>query len=242
MPRVLADDIHLNYVEQGRGEPPLLLLHGLGGSHEIWQPVLGPLAASRRVLAGDHRGHGGSDKPSGPYSVRLLAGDWVAAMDALGIERADLLGLSLGGAVAMRIAASHPARVRALVLVDTWACPHPEFVGMLRERLLLLAKGDMRAYAEAAIPQVYSEAFVRANPEAIDAYRARVAQSEPGSLRAAVGACIEHDMRGDLARITARTLVIVGAEDRLTPPLHSHAQSLSPLSRALPGRGGLTVA
>lgn len=221
MPRVFANNVHLNYVEQGRGEPPLLLLHGLGGSHEIWQPVLGPLAGSRRVLAGDHRGHGGSDQPAGPYSVQLLAADWVAAMDALGVGRADLLGLSLGGAVAMRVAASRPARIRSLVLVDTWAYPHPEFVRMLRERLVFLARGDMDAYAEAAIPQVYSEAYVRANPAVIDAYRARVARASPASLGAAVRACIEHDMRGDLARITARTLVIVGGEDRLTPAHHS---------------------
>lgn len=202
MPRVFADNIHLNYVEQGRGEPPLLLLHGLGGS----------------------------DKPAGPYSVRLLAADWVAAMDALGVERADLLGLSLGGAVAM-----------------------------LRARLVLLEKGDMPAYAEAAIPQVYSEAYVRANPAAIDAYRARVAQAAPASLAAAVNACIEHDMRGDLAHITARTLVIVGGEDRLTPPRHSDylfgasadaklvviegsAHSLSQSPQALSGRGRLSVA
>jgi 3-oxoadipate enol-lactonase len=221
MPRLLANNVGLHYVEAGRGEPPLLLLHGLGGSLDIWRPILGTLAAARRVLAGDHRGHGASDKPGGPYTVRLLADDWVAALDALGIARADLLGLSLGGAVAMTIAARDPARVRALVLEDTWAYPHPDFVGMLRARLELLARGDMAGYAEAAIPQVYSDAYARANPAALDAYRARVAATEPGPLASAVRACLAHDMRGELARITAPTLVIVGAEDRLTPPFHA---------------------
>ena len=221
MPRVFANNVGLHYVSAGQGDPPLLLLHGLGGSHEIWLPIIPELTVFRRVLAGDHRGHGASDKPGGPSAVRLLAEDWVAVLDALGIERADLLGLSLGGAVAMTIAVRHPARVRTLVLVDTWAYPHPDFVGLMRARLELLQRGDTPGYAEAAIPQVYSEAYARENPAAIDAYRARVAATEPGPLAAAVRACIVHDMRGELGRIAAPTLVIVGAEDRLTPPLHA---------------------
>jgi 3-oxoadipate enol-lactonase len=230
MPRLRANNVHLNYVEAGQGEPPLVLLHGVGGSHEMWQPVLPALSASRRVLAGDHRGHGGSDKPGGPYTVRLLADDWRAALGALGVQRADLLGLSLGGAVAMRLAADHPERVRKLVLVDTWGFPHPDFVGMMRERLALLERGDLRAYADAAIPQVYSDGYVREHPEAIEAYRARVARAEVASLRSAVGACVAHDMRGDLARVAAPTLVLVGRQDRLTPPYHSEY-----LARAIAG-------
>lgn len=230
MPRLRANDIHLNYVEAGRGEPPLVLLHGVGGSHEMWLPVLPALSAARRVLAGDHRGHGASDKPAGPYTVRLLADDWLAALEALGVERADLLGLSLGGAVAMRLAADHPERVGRLVLVDTWAFPHPDFVAMLHERLACLARGDLRAYADAAILQIYSPGYVREHPEAIGAYRARVARAEVASLRSAVGACLAHDMRGDLAKIAAPTLVMVGRQDRLTPPYHSEY-----LAGAIPG-------
>ncbi|MBI4593854.1 MAG: alpha/beta fold hydrolase, partial [Candidatus Rokubacteria bacterium] len=68
MPRILANGVHLNYVEAGRGEPPLVLLHGVGGSHEMWLPLLPALSGTRRVIAGDHRGHGASDKPRGPYT------------------------------------------------------------------------------------------------------------------------------------------------------------------------------
>lgn len=230
MSRVFANNVHLHYVEAGAGDPPLLMLHGLGGSHEMWRPVLERLARSRRVVAGDHRGHGASDKPAGPYSVRLLAQDWLAAMDALGIARADLLGLSLGGAVAMRMAADAPSRVRRLVLEDTWAFPHREFAAMLQERLAFLRAGDLRGYADAAIPQVYSDEYVRRHPEAIEAYRARVAGAEVGSLISAVGACLGHDMRRDLGGITAPALVLVGARDRLTPPLFAEH-----LAASIPG-------
>src|SRR3989442_6836708 len=103
MPRLRANNIHLNCVETGHGEPPLVLLHGVGGSHEMWQPVLPALSASRRVVAGDHRGHRESDKPGGAFTVRLLADDWLAAPDALVGPRPDLLRLFLRSAVALRL-------------------------------------------------------------------------------------------------------------------------------------------
>lgn len=220
MALVAANGIQLNYVEAGRGEPPLLLLHGLGGSHEMWLPLLGRFG-DRRVLAGDHRGHGGSSKPPGPYTTGLLAEDWRAALDALGIARADVLGLSLGGAVAMRLAADHPELVRRLVLLDTWAAPDPRFVANMREREALLARGDLAAYAEQSIAQVFTEPYIRAHPAEMDAYRARVAKAEVGSLAAAVGACVTHDMGRDLTRIAAPTLVVVGRLDTLTPPAYA---------------------
>lgn len=217
MALISANGIHLNYVEAGLGEPPLLLLHGVGGSHEMWLPLMPRLADGRRVVAGDHRGHGGSAKPPGPYTTRLMAEDWRAALDVLGIARADVLGLSLGGAVAMRLAAEHPDRVRRLVLLDTWGRPDPAFVALMREREALLTRGDLAAYAELSISHVFTADYVRTHPQEMDAYRARVAKAEVSSLAAAIGACIAHDMGGDLARIEAPTLVVVGRRDHLTP-------------------------
>lgn len=230
MPTLFANNVHLNYVEAGAGQPPRLILHGLGGSHEMWLPLLPALARSRRVIAGDHRGHGASDKPGGAYTVDLFARDWVAALDALGVARAHVLGLSLGGAVAMRLAADHPQRVAKLILQDTWAHPHPDFIAQLETRLALLEGGDVRAYADAAIAQVFSDEYARTHPDVMDAYRARAAKADPAALAAAVGACVAHDMRGALARITAPALVVVGARDRLTPAAHAEY-----LAAAIPG-------
>jgi 3-oxoadipate enol-lactonase len=230
MPRLVANNVHLNYVEAGSGEPPLLILHGLGGSHEMWLPLLPVLARSRRVIAGDHRGHGASDKPGGVYTIDLFARDWAAALDTLGVARAHVLGLSLGGAVAMRLAADQPERVARLILQDTWAFPHPDFIAQLKARLALLEGGNVRAYADAAIGQVFSDDYARTHPDVMDAYRARASKAEPASLAAAVGACVGHDMRGGLAKITAPTLVLVGGRDRLTPRFHADY-----LAAAIPG-------
>lgn len=119
--------------------------------------------------------------------------------------------------------------MRSLVLVDTWAFPHPDFLALLRQRLEMLAAGDLAAYAEVAIPQVYSPAFIAANPQAMAEYQARVAKLNPDSVRSAVEACVAHDMRGRLGEIQAPTLVLVGSEDRLTPAFHSEY-----LARSIP--------
>lgn len=234
MPTISVNNITMHYVEAGQGSP-LLLLHGLGGSHEMWLPIVPELARSHRVIVADHRGHGASDKPGGQYTTRLYADDWLALMEALKLDRAHLLGLSMGGAIAMRLAVEAPHRVHSLILVDTWGHPHPEFLAMLRQRLEKLAAGDLAAYAEAAIPQVYSPRFIRVNPQAMAEYRARVAKANPDSLRSAIGACMSHDMHGALGRIQAPTLVIVGSEDGLVPPFHSEY-----LQRAIP-RASLSV-
>lgn len=220
MPRLAVNNVGMHYVESGQGSA-LLLLHGVGGSHEMWLPIVPELAKSRRVIAADQRGHGASDKPRGSYTISLFCQDWLALMDALKVDRAHLVGLSMGGAIAMRLALEHPQRVRSQVLVDTWAFPHPDFLALLRKRLERLASGDLAAYADEAIPQVYSPAFIAANPQAMADYRARVAKLNPDSIRAAVDACITHDMRGRQAEIKVPTLVVVGSEDRLTPPYHS---------------------
>ena len=220
MPKVFVNNVRMHYIEAGQGTP-LLLLHGLGGSHEMWLPVMPELARSYRVIAGDHRGHGASDKPRGQYSIRLFSNDWLALMEALKVDGAHVLGLSMGGAIAMRLAVEAPQRVRSLILVDTWAYPHPEFLAMLRQRLEKLSAGDLAVYAEAAIPQVFSPRFIQANPQVIADFRARLARASSDSLRSAIAACMSHDMQGTLARIQAPTLVVVGSEDRLLPRFHS---------------------
>ena len=109
-----------HYVEWGTSaEPPVVALHGITGHARTWDDEAGLLAATRRVLVLDQRGHGDSDPaPDGDYSDEALLGDLVAFVEALGLRRCSLLGLSLGGRVAINFAGRHPARVERLVVVD----------------------------------------------------------------------------------------------------------------------------
>jgi pimeloyl-ACP methyl ester carboxylesterase len=123
--RVRVGDIEIEYEEQGRGDRPFVLVHGFTGSRDDWKEVLPPLAKHGRTVALDQRGHGGSSNPGDPAGYRFaqLRDDLVGFFDALGIERCDLLGHSMGGAVALRVVLDHPERVASLVLMDTAAEP-----------------------------------------------------------------------------------------------------------------------
>ncbi|MDP2322755.1 MAG: alpha/beta hydrolase [Gammaproteobacteria bacterium] len=117
----------------GDGEP-LLLIHGLGSSTRDWELQVPAFSAQYKVIVIDLRGHGRSDKPTGPYSIPLFAADTARLMEALNIRAAHIVGLSLGGMVAFQLAVSWPALVRSLVVVNSG----PEFVvSTPRERFLL---------------------------------------------------------------------------------------------------------
>lgn len=123
--RFAAGDVELRYDDRGAGDPPLVLVHGYTGSAQDWAEVAPRLADRRRVVAYDHRGHGGSTHLGDVdgYSFDLLLADLEAFLDGLGLGTVDLLGHSMGGVVALRYTLAHPERVRSLVLMDTGAEP-----------------------------------------------------------------------------------------------------------------------
>ena len=119
MTRTAANDgVTIVYEEQGEGEP-LLFVQGLGYDRHGFGPLPGLLAEDFCVLVFDNRGVGDSDVPEGPYSVPMMAADAIAVLDAAGVERAHVLGVSLGGFIAQELALSHPERVQKLVLCST---------------------------------------------------------------------------------------------------------------------------
>jgi 3-oxoadipate enol-lactonase len=196
-----------------RGEgPPALLVQGLGYARWGWDPIAGPLARSFRVVTFDNRGIGDSDKPPGPYTVRLLAEDAVGVLDELGIERAHIVGASLGGMVAQELAAGWPKRVDRLVLCCTTpgdgAYPMPE--------------QSLRLFAEAATlpPEVALHRFV-ANALGVGGelvekvYRRRLANPpDPVGWEAQAAAGL--GFQGvDLALVEAPTLVLHGTADNV---------------------------
>lgn len=122
MPMASGNGISIYYEVHGAGDP-LLLIGGLASDVTLFRQLIPDLAEHRQVIALDNRGAGRSDKPDIPYSVAMMAADAVAVLDALRIETADILGVSMGGKIALEIALTQPARVRRLVLVSSSAAP-----------------------------------------------------------------------------------------------------------------------
>src|SRR4051812_6158418 len=115
MATIDRDGVSIYYEVHGAGGDPLLLLMGLGVDAHGWEMQLAAMAERHRVVLVDNRGVGRSDKPRGPYTTALLAEDALGALDAAGVHRAHVVGLSMGGMIAQELALAHPDRVGALV-------------------------------------------------------------------------------------------------------------------------------
>src|SRR5262245_18261951 len=177
------------------------------------------LAARLRVIRYDHRGHGGSPVPPGPYTLADLGGDVLALLDRLGVDRVHLGGMSLGAMVAMWVAANAPERVDRLVLMCTSARLGPP--AMWAERAAVARTNGVAALADATLARWLPEDLARSRPDLVAELRAMLTAT-PAEGYAGCCAALEHmDLVPDLPRIEAATLVIAGLADPATPPAHA---------------------
>ena len=139
MPSVQVGDIDVYHEIHGQG-PPLVFVGGLGADLTVFAPFTEQLARNFRVITFDNRGAGRTDKPDAPYSIPMMAQDTVGLMDALGIHRAHVVGVSMGGRIAMELAAQHPDRVDRLVLISTAATGTGRLRMSFPARIMGLAK------------------------------------------------------------------------------------------------------
>lgn len=202
----------------GPADGPAVVLSGsLGSDLRMWDPQVEPLvAAGFRVLRYDHRGHGRSPAPPGPYTLDELARDLVALLDRLGVERVSLVGLSLGGMVGMWLGAHEPARVDRLVLCCTAARLGP--AEMWTERARAARESGMDALADAAVGRWLTPA---ADPELAGRLRAMVAATPAEGYASCCTAIQTMTVEDDLGSIVAPTLVVAAAQDPATPPEHA---------------------
>ena len=196
--------------------PALLLLGSLGTTSDIWQPQLAAFTPALRVIRLDTRGHGASDSPPGEYALDDLGADALSVLDAAGVERAALCGVSLGGMTAMWLAAHAPERVRALVAVSTALK-----IGVRStwdERIAVVKAGGTEAVADSSMGRWFTAPYRAANPEIVGWCRRMLAGCSTEGYTGCCAVLRDSDLHPVARRIVAPTQVIVGREDPVTPP------------------------
>jgi 3-oxoadipate enol-lactonase len=201
------------------GAPVLVLGNSLGTTAEIWDGQLAALCERFRVLRYDHRGHGRSEVPPGPYTLAELGQDLVALLDGLGVGRVSLCGTSLGGMVGMWLAAHAPQRVERLALLCTSARLGPP--EQWTERAALVRKEGTAALVGTMAARWFTAAFRRRERERVAGVLATLAATPGEGYAGCCEAIAAMDLRPDLPAIAAPTLVVAALDDAATPPPHA---------------------
>jgi pimeloyl-ACP methyl ester carboxylesterase len=218
MPYAISDGTRVYWEESGAGAP-LLLIMGLGYSHEMWHRTRPVVSAHYRTILFDNRGVGKSDVPQGAYSIAQMAADTAAVLDAAGVANAHVFGLSMGGMIAQEFALKYPGRVNRLVLGCT-ACGGRNSIPAAQKVLdVVMARAGMTPEegAEAMVPYIYDRSTPRERIEEDLAIRRRCYPAAAGYM-GQVQAIFAWTSFGRLAGIRAPTLIIHGDTDQLVPP------------------------
>jgi 3-oxoadipate enol-lactonase len=202
--------------------PPLLLGGSLGTTLAMWAPQVAGLADRLRLVAFDHRGHGGSPAPPGPYSIAEMGRDVLALMDSLGLERSSYAGLSIGGMVGIWLAENAPERIDRLVVLCSSAHVPPASNWTQRARAVREA-GSPDVIADTVVSRWFTPRWAAENHAIVAAHRAMIANTDAEGYASCCEALASMDLRAGLPGITAPTLVIGGADDPSIPPEHQRA-------------------
>jgi aminoacrylate hydrolase len=231
MPRIVIGDGALHYERQGVGFP-VMLVTGLSGFASFWSELVPGFAKSFDVVTHDHRGIGQSDLTRSGFTVDRMAADVIGLMDALEIERAHIVGHSMGGAIAQILAIEQPKHVASIVLSASWTKPDAyfrRFFGMRKDILLRLGPS---AYVQANSLFLYPSWYVAQNNERLRQMEAQTLAVFPPTEIAAsrIDAILAFDRTAQLSRVKTPTLV-VGAEDDIITPAYFSEE----LARLIPG-------
>jgi 3-oxoadipate enol-lactonase len=201
-----------------RDAPVLVLGNSLGSTRHLWEPQIPGLGDHFRLLRYEHRGHGGSPAPPGPYTIADLGADVLRLLDDFGVGHASYCGLSLGGMVGMWLAANVPERIDVLGLCCTSAS-FPDKDLWVQRAAAVRADG-LPSISAQIVSRWFTPAFAARFPSVPAAFMATLDGVDPEGYAGCCEAIAGMDLRAALAKITAPTLVISGSEDPSTPPWH----------------------
>lgn len=210
--------ISLHYRLSGSVAAPrtLVFLNSLGSDFRIWDEVAAALAATYRVLQYDKRGHGLSDAPPAPYTMRDHTDDLASLLDALGIEKDVLIGVSVGGMIAQDFAAAYPTRVEGLVLCDTGL--KIGTAEIWNERIAAAEAGELARIAPGALARWFTKEFFKEQPAAGRGYLNMMVRTSSAGYAGTCAALRDTDLHEQTAALKVPALVLCGAEDPSTPP------------------------
>ncbi len=201
-------------VEGPVGKPWILLSNSLATDLHMWDGQIGFLAETHRVVRYDTRGHGQSTAPQGPYDLDMLVEDMLAVLDHVGADRANVMGLSLGGMTALGLGLAHPDRVRRMVVCDARADNPPPFVASWDDRIAAIERGGMAAIVSGTLERWFTgraSADLRVRAEAM--ILATAVPGFAGCARALQGLNYLHR----LGELTVPVRYVVGSEDMAAP-------------------------
>jgi 3-oxoadipate enol-lactonase len=202
----------LSYRDEGSGAA-VVLIHGVGGDGSSWDEIVPRLAPHFRVLWPDLRGHGRSGRIVGACTLEDFARDVLDLMDAAEVARADVVGFSLGGLIAQKLALTHPGRVDRLALIGAVAGRTKEEQTKVSARLEMLRASGIESITAAAQERWFTPEFVKAHPEMVRARMEQLKRNDPESYKAAYTVFCTSDLGEQLHEIHHRTLIVTGEQD-----------------------------
>jgi pimeloyl-ACP methyl ester carboxylesterase len=217
MPLANVNGININYTVIGSGEP-LVMIMGFGGDQSAWKRQVSAFKKHYQVTTFDNRGTGKSDKPKGSYFPKLMAEDTIQLMDFLKIDKAHILGVSMGGLIAQEIAINHPERILKLILASTFACQDDKANGLTPDMLVaaeLPPRQGFNRLLDASVNKFFNRFIL------IPLFKLqtrRIKEPEITALIGQVDGFKGYDSLDRLPLIKAPTLVLTGTKDRVVKP------------------------
>jgi pimeloyl-ACP methyl ester carboxylesterase len=222
MPHVETNGIQIYYEEQGEGDP-LILIMGITATGDVWEAHSDFWSEEYRCIKPDNRGVGQSDKPAGDYSSEMMADDYAGLMDALGIEKARVVGVSMGSIIAQQLCLRHPDKVQSAVLMCPWSECDRYATSVFEHMKVCKAHLDNKQFLEWIQLLIFTKPFWD-NDEAHeglvtgrDDFDANPNPQPLHGLKGQAAACVNHNVSDQLGNISAPCLVIGGKDDIFTP-------------------------
>jgi 3-oxoadipate enol-lactonase len=223
--QINANGITMSFDDFGKGETPIIFVHGFPFDKSSWAPQMAFMKRTQRVIAYDIRGFGGTNLGTIKPSMRVFADDLVKFMDNMGIPKAIVCGLSMGGYIALNAVQRYPERFKALILSDTQATADTEEAEKKRYQTIEQIKTDgLVVFTEGTLKNVFCADSRTHRKEVINQVKDVVLSTSPETIIATLTALAERaDMTSSLKFITIPTLIICGKEDSMTPPNQAEA-------------------